>query len=798
MTDSTTSTLTHLPILPLKRTVLFPGTMMPLTVGRERSIAAVEAALKTEDKTLLVVAQRDAQTDQPTLEDLYPIGTKAVIKQTARTPEGHYNILIQGLERFVLLKLDQVDPYLQARVKQLPAPSERSTEVEALHRAILDIITELPKLIQTPGVHEAVAALGTEEDPVTLAYRIASLLNLTLDGEQQLLEASTRTDLLRGLYAALSREVQILQLRDKITSEAREKLGKTQREYLLREQLKTIQQELGEVNDEEDEVAALRKKLQDADLPEHVRKETDRELARLAKTPSASPEHQVIRSYLELVLELPWNKSSEEGLDLAHVRTVLNEDHYGIKEVKERIVEHLAVLKLNPSAKAPILCLVGPPGVGKTSLGQSIAKAMGRTFERFSLGGLHDEGELRGHRRTYVGALPGRIIQAVRRAGVNNPVIMLDEVDKLGRDFRGDPASALLEILDPAQNHTFRDHYLDLPFDLSKVFFITTANTLETLTQPLLDRMEIIRLNGYSEREKREIALRYLWPRRLKEAGLRAEDVTLPDSVLDHIISRYTRESGVRQLEQMLGRITRKVAVTFADRPADAAAIPVAITPELLDEWLGQERFQPEEARKNLPAGVATGLAWTPTGGDVLYIETTLLPGSHELTLTGQLGDVMQESARAARSYLWSHAESMGLDISRFKRNGVHIHVPSGAIPKDGPSAGITMATALASAYVGKPVRSDTAMTGEISLTGLVLPVGGIKEKVLAAHRAGIRRIILPKANEKDLKDVPQEVREELTILPVERIEEVLPAAFNQDATSPSERHEPVTTSSAS
>ena len=798
MTDSTTSTLTHLPILPLKRTVLFPGTMMPLTVGRERSIAAVEAALKTEDKTLLVVAQRDAQTDQPTLEDLYPIGTKAVIKQTARTPEGHYNILIQGLERFVLLKLDQVDPYLQARVKQLPAPSERSTEVEALHRAILDIITELPKLIQTPGVHEAVAALGTEEDPVTLAYRIASLLNLTLDGEQQLLEASTRTDLLRGLYAALSREVQILQLRDKITSEARDKLGKTQREYLLREQLKTIQQELGEVNDEEDEVAALRKKLQDADLPEHVRKETDRELARLAKTPSASPEHQVIRSYLELVLELPWNKSSEEGLDLAHVRTVLNEDHYGIKEVKERIVEHLAVLKLNPSAKAPILCLVGPPGVGKTSLGQSIAKAMGRTFERFSLGGLHDEGELRGHRRTYVGALPGRIIQAVRRAGVNNPVIMLDEVDKLGRDFRGDPASALLEILDPAQNHTFRDHYLDLPFDLSKVFFITTANTLETLTQPLLDRMEIIRVNGYSEREKREIALRYLWPRRLKEAGLRAEDVTLPDSVLDHIISRYTRESGVRQLEQMLGRITRKVAVTFADRPADAAAIPVAITPELLDEWLGQERFQPEEARKNLPAGVATGLAWTPTGGDVLYIETTLLPGSHELTLTGQLGEVMQESARAARSYLWSHAESMGLDISRFKRNGVHIHVPSGAIPKDGPSAGITMATALASAYVGKPVRSDTAMTGEISLTGLVLPVGGIKEKVLAAHRAGIRRIILPKANEKDLKDVPQEVREELTILPVERIEEVLPAAFNQDATSPAERHEPVTTSSAS
>ncbi|MGZ8383425.1 MAG: endopeptidase La [Nitrospira sp.] len=783
MNDSNAPILTNLPVLPLKRTVLFPGTMMPLTVGRDRSVAAVEAALKTEDKTLLVVAQRDAQTDQPLLADLYTIGTKAVIKQTARAAEGHYNILIQGLERSVLLKLDQVDPFLQARVKQLPPPSEQSTEVEALHRAILDIITELPKLIQTPGVHEAVAALGTEQDPVVLAYRIASLLNLTLDGEQQLLEAATRADLLRGLYASLSREVQILQLRDKIAGDAREKLGKTQREYLLREQLKTIQQELGESNGEEDEVGALRSKIQEADLPEHVRKETDRELARLAKTPSASPEHQVIRSYLELVLELPWNKSSEEHLDLAHVRKVLNEDHYGIKEVKERIVEHLAVLKLNPAAKAPILCLVGPPGVGKTSLGQSIAKSMGRTFERFSLGGLHDEGELRGHRRTYVGALPGRIIQAVRRAGVNNPVIMLDEVDKLGRDFRGDPAAALLEILDPAQNHTFRDHYLDLPFDLSKVFFITTANTLETLSQPLLDRMEIIRLNGYSEREKREIAVRYLWPRRLKEAGLRTEDVNLPEAVLDQIIGRYTRESGVRQLEQMLGRLTRKIAVTLADQPADSASATVDITPTLLDEWLGQERFQPEEARKNLPAGVATGLAWTPTGGDVLYIETSLLPGSHDMTLTGQLGDVMQESARAARSYLWSHAEAMGLDISRFKRNGVHIHVPSGAIPKDGPSAGITMATALASAYVGKPVRSDTAMTGEISLTGLVLPVGGIKEKVLAAHRAGLRRIILPKANEKDLKEIPAEVRQDLQIFLVQRLDEVLQAAFQEEPT---------------
>jgi ATP-dependent Lon protease len=498
--------------------------------------------------------------------------------------------------------------------------------------------------------------------------------------------------------------------------------------------------------------------------------------------PPSSPDHQVLRTYLELVLELPWRRASEEHLDLSKVRQVLEEDHYGIKEVKERIVEHLAVLKLNPTAKAPILCLVGPPGVGKTSLGQSIARAMGRTFERFSLGGVHDEAELRGHRRTYVGALPGRIIQAMRRANVNNPVLMLDEVDKLGRDFRGDPAAALLEILDPAQNHTFRDHYLDLPFDLSKVFFITTANTLDTISQPLLDRMEIIRVQGYSEREKAEIARRYLWPRRLKEAGLDASQTLLSDEVLNLVISRYTREAGVRQLEQMLGRLTRKVALTFAELPEGQERTAVTIQPAQLSEWLGSERFMPEEARKHLPPGVATGLAWTPTGGDVLYIETTLLPGSHELTLTGQLGDVMQESARAARSYLWSHAEGMGLDISRFKRNGVHIHVPSGAIPKDGPSAGITMATALASSYEGKAVRSDTAMTGEISLSGLVLPVGGIKEKVLAAHRAGIRRVILPKANEKDLKDVPQEVRDDMKFILVERIEEVLPAAFDHNS----------------
>ena len=787
-----------LPILPIKRTVLFPGVMMPLTVGRERSMAAVQAAMKTEEKMILVVAQRDPQTEEPGLNDLYTIGTKAIIKQIGQSSEGVIHAFVQGLDRVALIEEVQAAPYAIARVRSLDRPSDSGTEVQALHRAIQELVTELPRVIQAPGMQEASVALSNEDDPVALAYRIASLVNLSVAEEQKLLESTATLDLLRALYIALSKEIQILQLRDKITSDAQAKIGKSQREYMLREQVKAIQQELGEEDGEASDIAHLKKQVAEADLPDHVRKEAERELGRLAKVPPSSPDHQVLRTYLELVLELPWKRASEDHLDLTKVRQVLEEDHYGIKEVKERIVEHLAVLKLNPMAKAPILCLVGPPGVGKTSLGQSIARAMGRTFERFSLGGVHDEAELRGHRRTYVGSLPGRIIQAVRRAGVNNPVLMLDEVDKMGRDFRGDPAAALLEILDPAQNHTFRDHYLDLPFDLSKVFFITTANTLDTISQPLLDRMEIIRLQGYSEHEKAEIARRYQWPRRLKEAGLDASQALLPDEVLKLVISRYTREAGVRQLEQMLGRLTRKVALAFAELPDGQERQPVTIRQDMLDEWLGSERFMPEEARKTLPPGVATGLAWTPAGGDVLYIETTLLPGSHELTLTGQLGDVMQESARAARSYLWSHAESMGLDISKFKRNGVHIHVPSGAIPKDGPSAGITMATALASSYVGKAVRGDTAMTGEISLSGLVLPVGGIKEKVLAAHRAGIRRIILPKANERDLKEVPREVRDELTFIPVERIEEVLPAAFNQDRAASTEQGTPLATPTAS
>jgi ATP-dependent Lon protease len=774
MTDSNIITL---PVLPIKRSVLFPGVRIPLTVGRPRSVAAVEHALKTEEKTVLVVAQRDPDQDEPTQADLYTIGTRAVIKQVGRTADGQLHALAQGVERVVLLKLEQTEPFLMARARSLEPLSDTGPEIDALNRAIMDLLNQLPSLIQSSGIAEVSETLRNERDPVALAYRVAALLNLSVDGEQALLEAPTRAELLRKVYTGLSHEVQVLQIRNKIASEAQAEIGKTQREYVLRQQLSAIQKELGE-EDEGGEIAELKKKVQEADLPEEVRKEADREVARLAKIPPASPEHQVIRTYLELLIELPWNKASEDSLDLGRVRQVLEEDHYGIQDVKERIVEHLAVLKLNPSAKAPILCLVGPPGVGKTSLGQSIARALGRKFERISLGGVHDEAELRGHRRTYVGAMPGRIIQAIRRAGIKNPVLMLDEVDKLGRDFRGDPAAALLEVLDPAQNHTFTDHYVDLPFDLSKVFFITTANTLDPVSEPLLDRMEVIRLPGYSEHEKLEIAKRYLWPRRLKEAGLTPEEVQLTDERIKEIIGRYTREAGVRQLEQMLGRLTRKVAVKLAEQSADVPRQPIEITSEQLGDWLGTERFMPEEARKQLPPGVATGLAWTATGGDVLYIETSLLPGSNDLTLTGQLGEVMQESARAARSYLWAHAESMGLDISRFRRNGVHIHVPAGAIPKDGPSAGVTMGTALASAYLNVPVRSDTAMTGEISLSGLVLPVGGIKEKILAARRAGIRRVILPKANQKDLKEVPDHVRHEMTFVLVETFDEVLKAAF--------------------
>jgi len=763
-----------LPILPLKNSVLFPHLLMPLSIGRAASLAGAEAALSTEEKEIVVIAQREPSKDTPAGEDLYTTGTKAVIKRMARSSDTQMDLIVLGVERVVLLRLEQAAPYLQGRVRPLPIPEENTPEVQALHRALSELAARVMQLAQPNTPPEMMAMLAQSDDPLRLVYLLASMITLELPKEQALLEAQSRSEALRLMHGYLSNEVQVLELRNKIASRAQTEMTRQQREYLLRQQLRAIQQELGEKDPQQAEVELLRERLQKLELPEEVRSEAERELSRLERLPPGAPDYQVIRTYMDFVVELPWNTFTEDSLDIPRARQILDEDHFDLKDVKERILEQLGVLKLNPNAKAPILCFFGPPGVGKTSLGQSIARALGRKFERMSLGGMHDEAELRGHRRTYIGAMPGRIVQAIRRAGSRNPVLMLDEVDKLGRDFRGDPAAALLEILDPEQNKAFRDNYLDLPFDLSRVFFIATANTLDTVPRPLLDRMEILRLAGYSEEEKIEIAKRYLVPRQLKQSGLDAKEVAFEDETLRRIIARYTREAGLRQLERTIGRVARKIALRRAE--GDQSAITVR--PDDLSDMLGAEIFAEDQLRKQQPPGVATGLAWTESGGEVLYVEATLLPGSRGLTITGQVGEVMQESARAAQSFVWAHAAELGIDPAAIKDSGIHVHVPAGAVPKDGPSAGVTMATAMASVYTQTPVRNDTAMTGEITLTGIVLPIGGVKEKMLAARRAGIRRIILPRGNEKDLRDLPEEVRREMEFISVERIEEVLAAAL--------------------
>jgi ATP-dependent Lon protease len=769
-----------LPVLPLRNTVIFPYLFVPLMVGKTPSLAAVEAALANEEKTFVALAQRDGDTDQPQASNLYTVGTRVVVKKMSRFDEG-IELLVQGVERVTVVNMEQTEPYLRAQVQLLPLPQDRTPEVEALVRAVMEMAKRILELAQPQAQINLQQMTAQAGDPMRLAFMFGAMLGLDVPSEQSLLEAHTQVEALRLLHGFMTHELQVQELRGQISNRAQTEMSKEQKDYLLRQQLRAIQEELGEKNPEKAEAEVLRQRLAEADLPDDVRKEAERELARLERMPSAAPDFQLTRTYLELILELPWRKSTAEDLDLTHVRQVLDEDHYGLQDIKERILEHLAVLKLNPKARSPILCFVGPPGVGKTSLGQSIARAMGRKFERASLGGLHDESELRGHRRTYIGAMPGRIIQAIRRAGVNNPVLMLDEVDKLGRDFRGDPESALLEILDPAQNVSFRDNYLDLPFDLSHVFFITTANTLDSVSRPLVDRMEILRLSGYSEEEKEAIAKRYLIPRQKAEKGLADGQLTIEDEALKRIISRYTREAGVRQLEQQLSRLARRIALRFANGKTD----PVAIHTQDLPDLLGPERFQQETVRRELPPGVATGLAWTETGGEVLYIEASILPNSRSLRLTGQLGAVMKESAKAAQSFLWAHGQEFGIDLQPYHNTGVHIHVPAGAVPKDGPSAGVAMATALASLYAQTPARNDTAMTGEITLSGLVLPIGGVREKVLAARRSGIRRVILPKDNEKDLRDLPESVRQELEIIFAERIEEVLAAAIPGLAAKP-------------
>jgi len=756
------------PVLPLKSTVLFPHILMPVAVGRPQSVAAAEAALAIEDKMLVDAVQRDPQTQTPGLADLYPTATLAVVKRVMQRQNNVLQLLLQGIERVELHQVIDTKPCLRVAVTPLPEPQEESPEVTALFQNVQDLVRKAVKHLETIPEDMANLLINTTE-PIKLAYLIAMVLNIDTAQEMELLMADNLHTLLQRIYEHLAREVQILELRQKIAGETQVELDKAQRDYVLRQQLRQIKKELGE-DDEQDDTDLLRQRLAETELPDEVRKELERELSRLQRLASAAPDHQVLRSYLEFALELPWAATTTDQLDLTRAQLVLNEDHFGLEDIKDRIIEHLAVMQLKPEAKSPILCFVGPPGVGKTSLGHSIARALGRRFERFSLGGVHDEAELRGHRRTYIGALPGRILQAIRRVGVRNPVLMLDEVDKLGRDFRGDPAAALLEILDPAQNHTFRDHYLDLPFDLSKVFFICTANALETIPDPLLDRLELMTLAGYSEEEKLEIAQRYLVPRQLEHTGLLPEQLPLSEAALRMMISRYTREAGVRQLERTIGQVARKIA----RRVAMHEPLPACLDPTALDDLLGPEMYAWEEARQNLPAGVAAGLAVTPTGGDVLYVEAQLLPGGKGLTLTGQLGDVMRESAEIARDLLWAEASQLDVDVKTFESNGMHVHVPAGAIPKDGPSAGIALATALASLLMHKPARSDTAMTGEITLAGLVLPVGGIKEKVLAARRAGLRRVILPKANAKDLRKLPEAVRHEMTFILVERFVEVI------------------------
>ena len=769
-----------LPVLPLKDTVVYPQLVSALSVGRTKSLAAVNCALEGS-REILTVAQRTPDEEVPGLEDLYPIGSVATINRVEKHDKGA-QIIVLGERRVRLLGVAEDSDQLVGEFEELPLldmgqAGEDKPKVEALLQENSNLSLRIATTMDRengPQIYQQM--VGSIPNPISRMYRIASLASsATLDKEQEALEADTPLELMEILHGVLNMEMQVTELRQQIAEQAGQEIEQQQREHVLRQQKRAIEQALGEAHDDDD-IGELKALLDEAKLPEAVQLEVDRELKRLGRMSANAADYQVARAYLELIAELPWHQQTEDQLDLSHASKVLDEDHYGLEDVKERILESLAVMQLNSDAKAPILCLVGPPGVGKTSLGQSIARSMGRKFERLSLGGLHDEAELRGHRRTYIGAMPGRILQGVRRSGVTNPILMLDEIDKLGRDFRGDPSAALMEILDPAQNKEFRDNYLNLPYDLSKVLFITTANTLEGIPRPLLDRMEVLELSGYSDLEKHAIARQYLIPRQQAEAGLSQAQLEISDDALANMIRRYTREAGVRELERVIGRLARKRARQVVDNPDDKATTAL-VDADGLGQLLGPEKFKSDPGRSSLAAGVAAGLAWTEAGGDVLYVEATLTQKDEKVTLTGHLGQVMQESARAARSYLWSVADKLGIDKDAIENCGVHIHVPAGAVPKDGPSAGVTMATALYSAYTGTAIRDDVAMTGELTLTGLVLPVGGIKEKVLAAHRARLHHVILPKDNEADLAKLPAAVRGELQTTLVSNLDEVLAAA---------------------
>jgi ATP-dependent Lon protease len=786
----------ELPVLPLRNTVAYPFTVLPLAVGVERSIRLIEEAVEG-DRLIGLVAMKDPQIEQPVPGQMYETGTVALIQRVVRAQDGSIQVVVQGLERFKVQAWTQTEPYLKARIKTAPEHVEETIEAEALRRSLLDLARQLIQLL--PNLPDEVADfLARIDNPRFLVYLVAANVRMEVAEAQELLEIDGVTEKMRKLITALNRELQVMEIGQKIRSEAQEELGKAQREYVLREQLKAIQKELGEGDEHQIELDEYRKKIEAAGMTEEARKEALRELGRMEKMPPQAAEYSIIKTYLDWLCDLPWSKKTEDNLDIERARLVLDEDHYDLKEVKERILEYLAVRKLVKERDADsrdvsraqeqkagaILCFVGPPGTGKTSLGQSIARALGREFTRMSLGGMRDEAEIRGHRRTYIGAMPGRIIQAIKRVGTRNPVFMLDEVDKIGMDWRGDPSSALLEVLDPQQNHAFRDHYLDVDFDLSDVMFITTANLLEPIPEPLRDRMEIIQLDGYTEYEKLYIARGYLIPRQMKTNGLQPGEVEFTDDGLRRIIQDYTREAGVRNLEREIGRACRKVATLVAAGKTDGA---VVIHPEKVREFLGKPKYFEEAAQRCETPGVATGLAVTPAGGEVLFVEATKMKGQRGLTLTGQLGDVMKESAQIALSYVRSRAKEFGIDEDLFKDYDLHVHVPAGAVPKDGPSAGVTMITAMVSLLTGRPVRADVGMTGEITLQGRVLPIGGLKMKVLAAHRAGLKTVILPQRNEQDLDDLPEDVKQVMTFVPVESIEQVLDVALRPAETQESQ-----------
>ncbi len=763
----------QLPVLPLKETVVFPSSMTPLAIGQERSVALIDDTVGS-DRLVALVTVRDAEVESPGFDDLYEVGTAAIVHKMIRVPDGTLRILVQGLSRVHLDQAVTDDPYLVAQFSELPDRIEQTRELEALTRNVQSLFGRIIGLV--PYLPEELQlAAANVDDPSALADLVASTLRLKAEEKQRLLELADVEKRLLEISVILNRELEVFELGTKIQSQVQSELDKGQREFFLRQQLKAIQEELGEADPEQAETNELRERLEGLDLPEEVEKAATRELARLERLPAAAAEYGVIRTYLDWIATLPWGTVTEDTLDLERARKILDEDHYDLEKVKERIIEHLAVSKLRRDASGQILCFVGPPGVGKTSLGRSIARTLDRRFTHISVGGVRDEAEIRGHRRTYIGAMPGTILRALRDAESMNPVMLIDEIEKMGADVRGDPASAMLEVLDPEQNRTFRDHYLDLPFDLSKVLFVCTANTADTIPGPLLDRMDVIQLSGYTQEEKLVIARRYLVPKQVEAHGLAAQQISFLSKPLRLVIGEYTREAGVRGLERRIADLCRKAA----RRVAEGNAKKIRVDEALVREWLGPRRFSGEVRRRTSDPGVATGLAYTASGGDVLFVEAQAYPGEGRLTITGQLGDVMRESAQAALSWVRSHTAQLDVPEAWFAEHDVHIHVPAGAVPKDGPSAGVTIATALASLARGVPVSEDLGMTGEITLTGQVLPVGGVREKSLAAQRAGLRRVVVPTENEHDLEDLPEETRKELAFVLADSIEDVFAVAFD-------------------